>query len=341
MRRRVHPRTLNPRLPQGLEEARAMSLGSEPPSQRARKPRTLVPTPGRSDSRPGQPGAAGRGPKVRSAASHALTEFRGQGHAAGRWGRPAGWNTGGGAGQGAQPAPRKGCRALLPGRAGPGQALPAAGAGREPAESPAAGAGTGAPRARCCGVPGPPGGRRRATSSGERTGGLAPPQPVTYLGAERRGSEEPATERCGPGRRRAGLPCPPPAHRAGPPLPGAPLQGRAANWKLERPRGAAAAMGPSAGSAPAAAGGQDQSGSLHLASAVSSGPQSALFCVPSSRTSSPAGTCPKERCWGHDPQTGDLLPGTELTLPLALSCNPGLMHPPLQVRTDLLVARSQ
>ena len=41
-------------------------------------------------------------------------------------------------------------------------------------------------------------------------------------------------------------------------------------------------MGPSAGSAPAAAGGQDQSGSLHLASAVSPGPQSALFCVPSS-----------------------------------------------------------
>lgn len=323
-----------------------MSLGSEPPSQRARKPRTLVPTPGRSDSRPGQPGATGRGPKVRSAASRALTGFRGQGHAVGRWGRPAGWNTGGGAGQGAQPAPRKGCRALLPGRAGPGQALPAAGAGREPAESPAAGAGTGAPRARCCGVPGPdlpgpPGGRRRAASAGEKPGGLAPPQPVTYLGAERRGSEQPATERCGPGRRRAGLPCPPPAHRARPPLPGAPLPGRAANWKLERPRGAAAAMGPSAGSAPAAAGGQDLPGSSHLASAVSPGPQSALLCVRSSRTSSPAETCPKERCWGPGAQTGDLLPGTELTPPLSLSSNPGLMHPPLQVRTDLLVARSQ
>ena len=109
--------------------------------------------PGALDSHCGPPGAASPGPKVSSAASRALTGFRGQGHAVGRRGRPAVWSAGGGAGQGAQQAPQKGCPALPPARRARARPHPTAGAGREPAVRPAPGAGAGGPRARCCGAP--------------------------------------------------------------------------------------------------------------------------------------------------------------------------------------------
>ncbi|XP_026971478.1 proline-rich protein 2-like [Sagmatias obliquidens] len=167
------------------------------------------------------------------------------------------------------------------------------------------------------GAPGPPGGRKRAASAGENPGGLAPPQPVTYLGAEQRRGEEPAAEGRGPSRRRGGLPCPPPAHPAGPLLPEA--QGRAANRKgnLREPGARRPPPCPSAGKAPAAAGGQVQPGSPPRSPP---GPKAFLTMFGSSQTSSPAGTCPKERFWGQRPQTGDLLPGAELTHSLLQPC---------------------
>lgn len=77
------------------------------------------------------------------------------------------------------------CRRPAPAR---GRALPQAGAGREPAVRPAAGAGTSAPRARCCSVAARSSWARPA-GGGERGPRAAPAGALPGRSAERRGSD--------------------------------------------------------------------------------------------------------------------------------------------------------
>ncbi|XP_057172616.1 translation initiation factor IF-2-like [Ursus arctos] len=226
------------------------------------KPRVEVRPPG-APARVLGSGAAGRGPKVSSAASRALIGFRGRGPAVGPKGaargaggqlaarrRAHGKHRGGAARHRSQPGPGPDSGQAAPPAGSPGAGRAARGGGGDRAFCRHSAAAPERPHPGLPEAPGRPRGRRRAASARKKPASRAPPRSEPYLRAERRGDER-AAEGRGPGRRYLRRP------------------GGAANRKLESARGAAAALSPRRPEArPPQPGVSLQPGSSELASAA-------------------------------------------------------------------------